>query len=277
MKAIALLILVGVVILASLLSKTEAFVDNNDSRKSNDRYNDYQFKGKTNMKQTPEGPYARESINDIDDYENQLVDRLSSWRKINDRTAKEITRRQPFVSDWSQLPPDSNQFQIKRQDFVNGIYNKPYPDNEALKMLEGKDVFPPNQDQLDADENKLMASYAPQKSAGLTKYSIEDAKDFIHKYYDKQGKVPEIVEDPKFPNVYQVVGVQDKNPKITWEPEAPSSSDAVDYLGENTINVPQVAVDRADPFFFGEGKGYKSWTPGLERMFAPTYAKSSWY
>jgi hypothetical protein len=229
------------------------------------------------MKPTPEGPSAKMPINDVDDYDVQFVDQQTGWRKINDRTAKQLTRRQRLAPDWSELPPDANEFQIKRQDFVEGVYNKPVLDDSVFKQLEGKDVQPPDQNQLDAEEAKLMATYVPEHSSALTKYSIEDAKDFITKFYDRQGKIPEIVEDPKFPNVYQVVGVQDKNPKIVWEPAAPSSPDAIDYLGENTINVPQIAVERADPFFFGEGKGYKSWTPGLERRFAPTFAKSSWY
>lgn len=274
MKAIALLILVGVIILAMLLTKVEKFTNKGVEADSdaNTRYNKL-----TQWKSTPEGPSAGTPINDVDDYDVQFVDQQTSWRKINERTAKELTRRRPIAPDWSELPPDANEFQIKRQDFLEGIYNKPILDDSVFKQLEGKDVQPPDQDQLDAEEAKLMATYTPEHSGSLTKYSLEDAKDFINKFYERRGKVPEIVEDPKFPNVYQVVAVQDKEPKIVWEPAAPSSPDAVDYLGENTINVPQVAVERADPFFFGEGKGYKSWTPGLERMFAPTYAKSSWY
>ena len=273
MKAIALLILVGVIILAMLLTKVETFTGSSIKSKNDASANN----NLTQMKPTPEGPSTNAPINDVDDYDVQFVDQQTGWRKINDRTAKELTQRKRLAPDWSEMPPDANQFQIKRQDFVEGVYNKPVLGESVFKQLEGKDVQPPDQHQLDAEEAKIMATYAPEHSSNLTKYSIEDAKDFINKFYDRQGKVPEIVEDPKFPNVYQVVGVQDKNPKIVWERAAPSSPDAVDYLGENTINVPQVAVERADPFFFGEGKGYKSWTPGLERMFAPTYAKSSWY
>ncbi len=298
MKAIALLILIGVIILSLLLSKVEAFADlkrekdsfslkrekddsantkYDDIKKESDAAANAKYNKLTRMTPTPEGPYSRDPINDVDEYDVQFVDQQTSWRKINDRTAKELTRRNRLAPDWSELPPDANQFQIKRQDFVEGVYNKPILTDDDFKKLEGGDVQPPDQTKLDAEEAKLMATYAPEHSKSLTKYSIEDAKDFIKKFYDRQGKVPEIVEDPKFPNVYQVVSVQDKNPKIIWETAAPSSPDAVEDLGENTINVPQVAVDRADPFFFGEGKGYKAWTPGLERMFAPTFAKSSWY
>ena len=241
-----------------------------------ERYNNYQLRKMTQMEPTPEGPYDRTPITDIDDYDVQRVDMLQGWKTLNDSSAKALTRRVPMGSDWSDLPTDSDEFQVKRKDFLEGVYPKVEPDDAAFKALSGSDIQPPDQDQLDAAEAQLMATYAPKNSAGLNTYSIEDAKDFIKKYYDKMDKIPEVLEDPKYPNVYQVVGVGDKHPKITWEP-APASPEAAGYLGEETIRVPQVAIDRADPFFFGEGKGYKSWTPGLERMFAPSFSKSSWY
>jgi hypothetical protein len=61
---------------------------------------------------------------------------------------------------------------------------------------------------------------------------------------------------------------------------------------ESTINPPQVATDMSrqskDPFFDPgtqavQTKGrtnkwnYTSWTPGLERMFAPTEEQQQWY
>ncbi len=241
-----------------------------------ERYSNYQLREMSQMQKTPEGPYDRTPINDIDDYDVQRVDQLSGWKAMNATTAKALSRREPVGSDWSDLPTDSDEFQVKRKDFIEGTYSKPVPDDSVFKALEGGNVQPPDQEQLDAAEAQLMATYAPKNSAGLTTYSVEDAKDFIKRYYDKMDVVPEIVQDPKYPNVYQVVGVDDKHPKITWEP-APASPEAAGYLGEETIRVPQAAVDRADPFFFGEGKGYKSWTPGLERMFAPSFTKSSWY
>ena len=277
MKGIAFLVLVIILGFSYLCVNKEAFTVTVKDTDADKRYNDYQFKGADKQK-APEKAYATAPINDVDDYEVQVVDNLTGWRKMNDRTAKALTRREPISPDWVDMPSDSDKFQLKRKDFIDGVYKQPQPDESVFKMLEGKDVMPPNQDQLDAAEAKLIATYAPKHSAGLTKYSVQDAKEFINDFYDRQGKVPEIVEDPKYPNVYQVVGVQDKNPKIIWEPEAaPSSNEPLEYLGEETIRVPQTVVEKADPFFFSSGQGYKSWTPGLERMFAPTYAKSSWY
>ena len=56
--------------------------------------------------------------------------------------------------------------------------------------------------------------------------------------------------------------------------------------GEEVIEVPYTASDVAaglDPFFeprssVRDGKfDYTQWTPGLERMFAPTYPIKEWY
>ena len=55
--------------------------------------------------------------------------------------------------------------------------------------------------------------------------------------------------------------------------------------GEDVIEVPYTASDLAaglDPFFqprnsVRDGKyDYTQWTPGLERMFAPTYPVKEW-
>jgi hypothetical protein len=71
--------------------------------------------------------------------------------------------------------------------------------------------------------------------------------------------------------------------------DAAASTDPVAEVGENTLTVPQAAADAAastsavDPFFESGTKGsqgrwnYRQWTPGLERMFAPTEAKAQWY
>ena len=234
--------------------------------------------------ESPEGPYAKTPINDIDDYEVPNVYQTTTNREMNTATINKLTAQFPL--DWAGLPPNSDRFQLKRQDFVDGIYNAPVPDESVFKAMEGGNVQPPDMDKIEADEQKLLATYAPKHSPEMTTYSLEDAHDLIKKIYEKKGLIPEVKQDPANPNVYQVVGTQEINPKIVWEDQAPATFDAVSQAGENTLRVPAAAIEQgaADPFFNTDrstshvGRNdYRQWTPGLERTFAPTYAKSSWY
>jgi len=85
-----------------------------------------------------------------------------------------------------------------------------------------------------------------------------------------------------------VVGTRKKNEKIVYEEtdqEAAASTDPVPAIGENMTVVPQAAKDTnaaLDPFYTVDSthKGrwnYRSWTPGLERMFPPTEPRKNWY
>jgi hypothetical protein len=237
--------------------------------------------------ESPEGPYTKDPINDIDDYEVPNVYQLTTNREMNKNTINKLTAQYPL--DWSGLPPNSSRFQLERTDYLNGVYNKPSPDESVFKALEGGEIQPPDQDALDAEEAKMLATYRPRKSPNMTTYSIEDADRLIKEIYKKKGLIPEIKRDPQNPNVYQVVGTMEINPKIVWEDQAPATFDALrgnGQLMENTVRVPAAAIEvaSADPFFntdvtqTRDGRSdYRQWTPGLERAFAPTYAKSSWY
>ena len=70
-----------------------------------------------------------------------------------------------------------------------------------------------------------------------------------------------------------------------WEDDVKTERDVMTQRGEEVIEVPYTATDMAaglDPFFQSrrgvrDGKyDYTEFTPGLERMFAPTYPIKSW-
>ena len=89
-------------------------------------------------------------------------------------------------------------------------------------------------------------------------------------------------------NVWEIVEVKEKNPKIVWEDEVQAETQRaiMEQRGEEVIEVPYTTSDISaglDPFFqprnsVRDGKfDYTKWTPGLERMFAPTYPQKSWF
>jgi hypothetical protein len=92
--------------------------------------------------------------------------------------------------------------------------------------------------------------------------------------------------------VFVILDTYKKNREVEWEddvkvPEpAQVTKEANTNAGENTIVVPPAAYEYSnglDPFFTPgpktrDGKwDYTSWTPGLERMFAPNEPRTNWY
>ena len=82
-------------------------------------------------------------------------------------------------------------------------------------------------------------------------------------------------------NIWEIVEVKEKDPHIVWEDD---TRDRMTQRGEEIIEVPHTVSDVSaglDPFFkprngIRDGK-YNNFTPGLERMFAPTQPIKSWY
>ena len=91
-------------------------------------------------------------------------------------------------------------------------------------------------------------------------------------------------------NVYQVNYTRKKDEEIIYEDDAPAlGAMGQTYSNPNSfeanVRVPSAATDTAaglDPFYEPRTSmrtsknDYTKWTPGLERMFAPTYEKTKW-
>ena len=113
--------------------------------------------------------------------------------------------------------------------------------------------------------------------------------ELIKKIYDKKGEIPQVIK--KKDNVYEVIGTRKKDEKVVYEEtdgSAPASAEPTPAAGENVTVVPQAATDKnsaLDPFYEPDPNSnsrtgrwnYRQWTPGLERMFAPTEAKAEWH
>ena len=103
--------------------------------------------------------------------------------------------------------------------------------------------------------------------------------EIIKKIYDKKNEIPTIVK--KDNNVYEIVGTRKKDEKIVYEETDTEASSTMD---PTRINIPLAPADLAmDPFFKNSPEtqndrwNYRQWTPGLQRMFAPTEPQTNWY
>lgn len=231
-------------------------------------------------------PYTTDPINSIDQYELDAVFENEGDRELKKQQINQMTRRYPL--DWVNYPPNSSKFQSGQAKYIEGFsthsssedLDKPY------KNIGNGNLQPPDTLALEKEERKILATYHPKNANDLTTYDIEDAEELISKIYKPKGLIPEVVR--KEGNVFEVVRTRNVNEKIQYEddlPDAQVSYKPLEAAGEARIQVPAVATETAasrDPFYEpttstrSSRSDYTKWTPGLSRMFAPTYPTKDW-
>jgi hypothetical protein len=244
--------------------------------------------GRVLMEHVTMDPVAKGNIQSLDDYEYNLVYQNESDREISQDLKNKLMSQRPF--DWSGLPSSSAQFQAgMRESFENATPT--VPDNaQPFRAINGDSMVPPDVDSVEMEERKLLQTYKPPTPEELASYSLEteSPEKLIAKLYEKKGLVPTVAHKDGT-NVYEIIGVRRKDEKIMYEDEeAPASAGPMQAAGEGRISVPAAAYDTAaarDPFYDMNNGGkarigkwdYQAWTPGLERMFAPSNETQSWY
>lgn len=244
---------------------------------------------KTFMTNMPPGrPYETQAIDKLDDYEYSVIFQNEGSRVAGKREISDAMSRYPL--SWTHRPPSDQIFQQYQEAFIDASEKTPpeTQSKELFKEISGEDMIPPDTQAIDAEEKKILAMYHPEKPQELKEYSLDNAIDLVKKLYDRKGLVATVERSKQGgDNVFEIVEVEPKKPKIIWEDEVERDSVQREELrGEQQIIVPQTVSDIAaglDPFFEPRTRvrmdrhDYTQWTPGLERQFAPTYAHKSWY
>jgi hypothetical protein len=236
----------------------------------------------------PEKPYLMNPIDDLDDYEFSAIFQNQGSKEASRKQISDAMTRYPM--DWSVQPPNSQYFQDNQAQFEKEQEDKAKnpPATGYYKEIDGTDMTPPDTQAMDDEEKKILQTYKPECSKGLLQYAVDDVRALVDKVYDKKGLIPIIEKSKQGNNVWEITEVKEKHPHIVWEDElqAETERQKMEKRGEEVIEVPYTATDVAaglDPFFQArnsvrDGKyDYYKWTPGLERMFAPTYPIKNWY
>jgi hypothetical protein len=188
--------------------------------------------------------------------------------------------------DWSTQPPSSSFFQQGLQKMQEAFQDTPVSDTsiDPYRNISNKALDPPDTTQQEIEERKILQTYKPKDSDNLSTYNVEDANELIRKIYDAKGLVPTVRH--KDANVYEIIGTRRKDEKIVYEDEEAAAQQSPQATaGEGIITVPAAAIDTAaglDPFFATTPNthtnrwDYQKFTPGLERMFAPTKPQQAW-
>ena len=243
------------------------------------------------MTDQPDIPYLtnlNSPINSLNEYEVATV--------FNNRGSKPASRQQisdamtSYPMDWTVQGPDSQHFQENQAAFEKEQANKasdPAP-TSFYREVDGSNMTIPDTEAMNEEEKQILQTYVPETSKGLLQYSVEDVKQLVDRVYTKRGLVPVINKSKQGENIWEITEVKEKDPKIVWEDEVERDVQraAMEQRGEEVIQVPYTVTDVSaglDPFFQSrnrvrDGKyDYTEWTPGLERMFAPTYPLKSWF
>lgn len=236
------------------------------------------------LDQRMEAPFVKKSILDVDDYEYNLVFQQEGDREVSKALYNKLQSQYPM--DWSIQPPSSAHFQAGLQSLKESFQSTPVLNtgNSPYTEIGNESLNPPDTSAMKMEERKILQLYQPAKTDSLETYQLDDAQALIQRIYNAKGLIPEVVK--KDDNVYEVIGTRRKDEKIVYEDEySPAQKAPVEEAGEAKITVPPTAVDVAaglDPFFSPSPSthidrwDYTKFTPGLERMFAPTYPTVEW-
>jgi hypothetical protein len=243
--------------------------------------------GRVIMETTSLDPVAKGAIHDLHDYEYDMVYQNESDRELSQALRNKLISQRPM--DWAGLPPSSEQFQAGlRESFENATPLAP-ESAQPYKEINGDNMVPPDIEATELEERKILQTYRAPTTAELGSYNPdEEPEEMIKRIYDVKGLIPTIAHK-EGTSVYEITGVRKKDAKILYEDEeAPASMGPIQHAGEANITVPPMAYDVAaakDPFYDTTNGGktrlgkwdYQAWTPGLDRMFAPTNPTENWY
>ena len=214
-----------------------------------------------------------------DSYElNAIYQNQGSKTASKEQLNAAMTR---YPLDWSVQGPASQVFQEGQVQYET--QQKLNPSKvEAFQDMQ-TDMLLPDASTLDDEERKILQTYKPESSKGLLHYSMHDVTHLLEKLYDRKGLIPVIEKSQQGQNIWEIVEVKEKNPKIEWEDDTTHARDIMTERREEVIQVPYTASDVAagiDPFMGQRVRvrtgGFDNENSELGRMFQPMYNIPAW-
>ena len=236
---------------------------------------------------------AKTPINKLDDYEYSRVFEVErgSRNALEQSVKNQLLENR--VLDWANLPFNAEDRAKEEDEFIAGRMESGYRDPKTgvfFKTMEGASVVPPDVEAAKLREQKILAAYRPTE---ISKHVVDNETEAVAKLVMKAYE-----SDPRWEPVVSKVGenkweVTELRPKprkerYADETVAASMADADKLL----LPAPSLQIDdrmRDDPYFDKSGvidndnkrvwnyDDFRKWTPGLERMFAPTADNKAWY
>jgi hypothetical protein len=195
----------------------------------------------------PEKPYLMNPIDSLDDYEASVVFQNQGSKEASKKQISDAMTRYPM--DWSVQGPNSQYFQENQEEYNKETQenaNKP-PVTSFYKEVDGSDMKLPDYDKQEEEERKILQTYKPKCTKDLLEYNVDDVKSLVDKVFDKKGLIPVLEKSKQGSNIWEIIEVKEKNPKIVWEDDIENQTqrETMEKRGEDVIEVPSTASDLA--------------------------------
>jgi hypothetical protein len=249
------------------------------------------------MEQYPgEQTSVKGTINSLDDYEFNRVFELENAPRnaaLSKNVKDSLTSQR--ILDWSSLPFNSDARAEQEEQFIAGRLEDGFRDPKSgvfFKNMEGVDIEPPDHEAVAAREAKILSTYQPTDiTTHVVDSEMERVAKVVAQTYANDPDWEPVIEK-RGEHQYAVTELRPRRKKESWESETPSVQEAKDQglVAGGSIK-PSMSVDdqqRGDPYFdkggvldysnnkFWNYNEFNKWTPGLERMFAPTNPTQEW-
>ena len=246
-----------------------------------------------------EQTYAKTPINSLDDYEYNRVFELENKPRMAP-LSKEVKSNLlgAMQLDWPNLPYSSDTRAKLEEQFVDARMQDVFREPKSgvfFRNMEGVDISPPDHDIQAAREANILSAYQP---TAITEHVVDDEYERVAKVVAQQYSTDpdwEPVVEKRGPHQYAVTELRPKAKKETvWEDEvkttvADAKQQGLMEGGEVKPNVLTIQDNLQDPFFAKTGVAdhsndtfwkydqFNKWSPGLEKMFAPTDPQNKWH
>jgi hypothetical protein len=244
-----------------------------------------------------EQTYALTPIKKLDDYEYSRIFEVEKDKRnqLERTTINSLTAQRQW--DWSQLPFNSD-FRAGQEGFMNKRRMEGFTETVTepfYSSISGDDGAPEDTVEIDEREQAILQQYAPKKTEELMNHDKADVEVLVKKLYENDPDWEPVLEKKNGID-FEVTGLVPKRKKSDGEFEderIPTIAEAIetgltDRKVETTITPGFDPVQRQDPYFdkggvidydgdrFFKYDNFSKWTPGLERMFAPTFDQNDW-
>lgn len=244
-----------------------------------------------NYDSSSETTSAKTPIQKLDDYEYTRVFQSEKSERMAAGPTPSITSH---ILDWAKLPFNSEDRAQKEDEFITGRLENGFREPKSgvfFNTMEGNTINPPDVEAEKLREEKLLATYQPTSiSNHVIDSETEAVAKLVHGMYASDPAWEPVVTKVD-ENKYEVTELRPKPRKEKYEDEQTLDLATAEERG---IAMPPPTLDihdrlADDPYFDKSGIGdrnnsrywnyndFKQWTPGLERMFAPTQSTSEWY
>ena len=152
------------------------------------------------------------------DFELDVIEQKEGGYNPTRDAVNAARRKLPF--EWSQMPPSASRFQEQQAVFVKDNANTAAP-YVSLQDKNSQQVLPPDEAERQAAENSILQAYQPKTTEDLQTVDAKSVSDLMMNLYSKKGLIPQVIQ--KSNNVFEIISLQEKNPKIIYEDEVQSS------------------------------------------------------